>query len=861
MKQQQLTFDKGITNVPSDAICSDNALSESIGLVYENQEHRVIQHPQQLMAGMSGRLIYVHKYNDTQRFITIDTEGNVNWGTNNDGTYKESGTLLQSSGTVNATSVGKTLILTDDNGIHYFLWKENEYKIMSSGLEDPKVEVVMAGSYSINTTEDCSNCIHTEGNLNLPRISEGKQDEYDTLVLGLYAKNKKKQEELNRFVNPFFARYAIELYDGTYTYISNPILLMPSIHANSYGAYYNSKKLEMGTYGSSMRVKCSFDYSEWTDLVKDVVLLASDGVDVYDLEMTDQQFKNETSITDGIYRTYSSQDGNASREILPTYHSYATHGTVLADKSVTCLVSRSEEDLKNRLEEVSVFYRLCSLGIKRNDEDFVAAPIKPHVVENLTTQDQLDTDDYYSRSPLFPKFTYVYNSRLNIASVKRGFFSGFSFFMPYAASANAKSDTYIAYVKITTDSGDTVVRHEYQSPYIQGLWFYYPDSRASWVTIYKHTGNINQLILNAELKEHTGLNGAYYFHKIPTGENDQPVATSSEGALGEKEVKIVPELLPNYIISSEVNNPFVFPASGYNKVGTGRIIAMSTMTQALSQGQFGQYPLIVFTTEGIWAVSVNATGLLQSVHPMSREVALEDNPCITQTDGAVFFASEKGLMVISGSQVACVSSQLSGRDDTFQGVAQMGNFTDYLRSAFIAYDYRDSLLWIFNRESPLSPSNPSTPSEEITPIYIYSIKTGTFSRYNLGESIVTTAVNNYPDYLLQSGGTIFSLIARPNINADNNRYAATIITRPMKLENGLALKTIMQARHIHDMHGTLKLRIFISNNLRHWAEIHSLQGEPWKYYRFRYDFTNLLATDRFSGTVIVTEEQRTNKLR
>ena len=42
LKQQQLTFDKGITNVPSDAICSDNTLEESIGLVYENGDYYIL---------------------------------------------------------------------------------------------------------------------------------------------------------------------------------------------------------------------------------------------------------------------------------------------------------------------------------------------------------------------------------------------------------------------------------------------------------------------------------------------------------------------------------------------------------------------------------------------------------------------------------------------------------------------------------------------------------------------------------------------------------------------------------------------------------------------------------------------------
>ena len=73
-KQQQLTFDKGITNVPSDALCSDNALEESLGMIYDDGEHRVIQKP--VEASLDGltlyegeTLLYVHTYNGVTRMI------------------------------------------------------------------------------------------------------------------------------------------------------------------------------------------------------------------------------------------------------------------------------------------------------------------------------------------------------------------------------------------------------------------------------------------------------------------------------------------------------------------------------------------------------------------------------------------------------------------------------------------------------------------------------------------------------------------------------------------------------------------------------------------------------------------------
>jgi hypothetical protein len=87
----------------------------------------------------------------------------------------------------------------------------------------------------------------------------------------------------------------------------------------------------------------------------------------------------------------------------------------------------------------------------------------------------------------------------------------------------------------------------------------------------------------------------------------------------------------------------------------------------------------------------------------------------------------------------------------------------------------------------------------------------------------------------------------------------------MKLENALALKSIMQIRHIHQLSSDamreFSLEIRASNDLRNWHTLTSLRGIPWKYYTFKYNFGVLYATDSFAGTVLITQERRTNKLR
>jgi hypothetical protein len=305
------------------------------------------------------------------------------------------------------------------------------------------------------------------------------------------------------------------------------------------------------------------------------------------------------------------------------------------------------------------------------------------------------------------------------------------------------------------------------------------------------------------------------------------------------------------LLTSEVNNPWVFKASGYNCIGNGRILGLSTTTTALSEGQFGQYPLLVFSEDGIWALSLDGTGLYTSIRPMSREVC--NNPkSITQTDGAVFFVSKKGLMVITGSQVKCVSEQLSGKIGSFASSVNpginIGKYQTFFANCFIAYDCRDSLLWIFNNGAPTC--------------LVYSIKSGCFGKAAF--YAITNVVNDYPDYIMQDTyHNAYSLTMRQDINVDSTDYNSWMMSRPMKLENALALKSIIQVKHILDTNTNagLVFKIYASNNLRNWCEITSMRGTPWKYYRFEYTFSNLKATDRFAGTMLITQERRTNKLR
>lgn len=887
-KQQQLTFDKGITNVPSDALCSDNALEESLGMVYDDGEHRVIQKPALFMTG-APKILFVHKVHGKTIYIALLSETNVVWGTKNDNNAWDVGaTPLLSSVTesnLQVTSVGNTLIIKNGDTINYFLWNADGNSYIDLGHKLPEVDIrfgMFGSSFEPTWGAKMANGGSMSFNGGDPSINEQKL--YEDQVVGLYNKNIKRLYQNGQFPKPFVLRYALELYDGSYTHASAPIMMFPSVTENSYGIYNEGtadamKWIQIITDGSYLKYKRvdDVDLSVWSDIVKDIVVFASDDVEIYELlgeirprsaPYEDSQH-NRTVWKDGVITNVPNASNMAYRKwwYIPQWPGSGTSFFLPFQK-------REESEIMDDLKNQSIFYRLFAIGTNMTRDAWYngSRRIEKHVLENLTTQERLE-DDYYSHCIFSGESISSYNNRLLLANVTRSFFEGFSSFLPYDGDTPASINWTIE-VDIKTSSGTKTVRKTIPSTEYIGAWyFFYPDPRATEARI--SGGSFTKVLT---LEEHTALNGAFWAaNTLPKG------TPSSSDTVTQKTPTTSPERLYNEIFVSEVNNPFVFRAEGNITVGNGDILGISTLTQAISQGQFGQYPLIVFTTEGIWAASTSSTGLFSAVHPMSREVC--NNPkSITQTDGAVFFSSAKGLMVVVGNDVRNVSDQMAGKTNSFkilvnnaeeEQLVNLGNFREFLASCFIAYDYRDSLLWIFNASYDAC--------------YVYSIKSGTFGKYDFGTGKnVTNVINYYPDYLLQNSDGVLSLLARSDINNDGttpqggtftlNTYNTRLITRPMKLENALALKSLMQIRHIKDFTPrtetetvdgqtvthhwpALALRIFASNNLDHWTELNSLRGTPWKYYRFRYDFTNMIATDRFAGTMVVTQERRTNKMR
>lgn len=892
-----LSFSKGMTNTPSDLLCEDSELAECDGFIYRDGEMKPIQSPKEI-GKIPYKIMYVHKQADYENIIAYDENKTIYWyKKDTDGTISDNQGSFDIGTITDIQSVGNTLVCATDEGLHYLLFKGGAYKDL--GTELPKPIITFSSLAANAELGDRTTCVLDE-----MITSESKRIYYNddgtikkitdweagasaiTYVDYSFANDKTKKDtaqeaiqghitaaisrikEENRFCFPFFLRYALRLFDGTYARISNPIAYFPTVNRNCrfVPVVYEDntwKDADCGTVTKKFLCKLMYttpltfkvtiaeDLDTWGDIVKDLVVFASDDVMPFYLEK-DWSFKTALEVQGQYYYNVIESDaGDFTSSNCKWTFNKTSSSTAERPKTVIVPQYKSDQEIIDELITKSQFYKLFEIALTEskyiNQCQPVQCPIKDNVVSNLTSQAQLTKDDYYGWANMCAGKMFTYNKRINTFSVKRYPFKGFNYFTaPIVDTSNKQKRFYKfkCYTHIVSEQMDRWVESDEFSavPELTASWLYYPDPNAIEMIIEStNTDSFRRVALT----QHKMLNGAYSFEALPF-----PAKTKEELGYGETPrpgTMEGHEFLDSNIYTSVVNNPFVFEASGDNTVGTGKILGIIANTEAVSQGQFGQYPLMVFTDEGTYGMSVNSEGLYSATYPISREVCLDNSPLVP-TDKLVYFVSKKGLMAASGGSVGCMSDMLRGRTPRNFATVGDGKFLEFLKDCRIAYDYRDSLLRIFSKDKAYQ--------------YIYNMIDKTFSIVYSGME-AQAIVNDYPDNLIQdTSGNVYSLTGKSDINDDENTYKGSFVTRPLKLGGSMNLKSLRAIKHLVDTdNGNIALEIYGSNDCKHWQKLISLGGKPYKYFTFVYHLEGLKATDAFSGSIVEIQTRRQDKIR
>lgn len=560
-------------------------------------------------------------------------------------------------GTVTAVEqIGNTLSLVTPDNVFYILYESGKYRFLGILPDLPVVNFRVDNQYK--KEKKYSDIYSDVGSITRDTFGEATK-------AVLYSTREDIIKEYNFcFFDAFFIRYAFRLFDGTLTKHSPPILVMPRSKIEKmlltryvfgdkglqngdgkyYGENYGYAYSQVTAWAFSMQMWYNMKgLDKWRDIVQSVDVFISPYLNI----STPENIRNDFVTIDGQWCW-------EEPVINPNMANYLT-------------------SVKNN----SSFYFVRSILLNEeveigNPVPFPEANTDSRFMENLV-QNEAMTNDNYSHHSYGAAVSYVYNNRLHLANTKTTFFKGFHpGYFQWTNDYNGVSfsegpvNAMVAEVEIQTGSnaGNVYAYYTSSAPGLipvnklfSSAFISYPDPRAKKITIYEINGDKWTKVKSIQLTPHNFLNLAYYLDKdlVPiVGEKkpDPPLLTSPDTDLS----VIIYE--PNKIKVSELNNPMVFPNLNTYQVSNGTVLALASNIMNVSDRNYGQYPLYVFTDEGVWTLNVGEGQVVYSAvsSPTYYEAPATSN--IASTPYGVIFTTQRGLCLINGQQVDFISPQL-----------------------------------------------------------------------------------------------------------------------------------------------------------------------------------------------------------
>lgn len=723
-------------------------------------------------------------------------------------------------------------------------------------------------------------------------IKEDKQSEVTQSIYALVNRTNNLIASKGRFYANFFVRYCYRMFDGSMIMHSSPVFIpvqvpdnfiVMSANAHSFNATdgyintsdgFNFQREDGENNKSNVHItKAAFIYyprnvdlnytildakrdelEEWKDVIKSVDVFITPPI----INVNTSEKITSLGATRKNYKLGHGQ----------VYKTYESDQNLIGGTSVY-FPSLSVDAYRNKLKNTSAFYKVCSLKISDlTNYTTKKLPVDKNAVYQVSLQEQMK-DDYKTHNFLFAQGSYVYNHRINLYGMKEKLFQGFNgcvmlpgqYILKYDDSEGKEIYRYRIQkivVSLNTTSGTKYVessdkffsRQDIDVFMISNLVKFYPDSRADKMAIFCKDSSDNDVIFVFPLEQCAELNGAMHMGDF-TDNYEQYKVDSFDYTVDD-----VVEL-SNKIYTSESDNAFYFPLNGINTVGIGTIQGIASTTRALSQGQFGQYPLMAFSTDGIWAMEVSSKGTYSSIHPISREVC--SNPkSITQLDQSVLFATNRSISRIAESQVVSMSDVLDGPGFNISGTlgkflnffndtdedsdsvktikAQMRQLIDFTSSPIeffqrcqVIYDYKNSRIFC------LDVTQTSKTSTADTVALCYSIKDNAWSTFLIQN--VLTAINSYPHPYIQYRDGSVIVLDKGYDYEDPTEYHGIIVTRTLKFDEDNVPDSI--TGYIHSLtSGCIPVMwLYGSNDNQNWHYIGRLGGMKSSYmatHSYRY---------------------------
>jgi hypothetical protein len=406
-----------------------------------------------------------------------------------------------------------------------------------------------------------------------------------------------------------------------------------------------------------------------------------------------------------------------------------------------------------------------------------------------------------------------YNNRAHI-------FDSYSTIYPQSVVCSSNTgypfQTQEAYVHIECNERTVILKTKALVPSLSGagnkIAVFYPDARAKKILI--ATDSFNTTYCTVNLEESSRYNFAF-------GEAEYVASYDTE------DKKTTSNILheANTINVSAQYNPFVFPVEYSYAVG-GIIKDLATSYLPISSTQVGQYPLNVFTTNGVYAMEQgNGTSLYSNIVPLQPLVI--DGKSVATPVGT-FFISSRSLYLLSGREAVNLSYVLNGEREltlrdteaykrlcldktgTFQDYSHLissEDFEDFVDDAVLTYDQ-------LNNELIISSGNPSI-------YYSYVLNLDTKAYHKIGRRYIGS--QSVARYAIEAQGSSRNLV---DMHIEENSVQPILLqSRPMPLDalfSHIQRLVLLADARLRDGQ-KLCISVFGSDNLHDWKCIISSQ--------------------------------------
>lgn len=769
---------RGISRTPSDRLTEDGGCAESLNVQLDNTELAPSFIPEDvtkklgLPDDLQAEKVFVHKTANYENVVVIQ-EGQFK-------AYSNASEIISSfpmSGEVSdIISLGNTIIVLTSESVNYVLFRGGKYIRLGADIPFPKLKIEAKGESGKKSVTIDLDDLGLTGNYRT--FSSLQYGEYlnsginaDEGVVKILSKiNEQKavmSGELGRkgaFWGPVYVMYGVTLYNGT-VITTVPELIcrdvaLPYVWGLTLSSKFTmngaNKEFQGGIEGDieapafTLGVSAEEDYhlADWKDVIQSVDVYVSLPIDtapdyrrIEIKEVTDTDTANATQT-----RTATTNWG-----ILKENEQILGEGNFYKVKSYE--LSQEENDTISKLfftwnsqdydvsgeSLVESIHRLPSSSV---DHVYVDA-LKVRAEKALQYNEQVLLSSASNLlqyrgvvSTRWQSSNWMYTARLKFILSDGGvIYSEEGIQLP--------SSGFLSFASTKATSVEMIIRLDRKIYTDQDWTDYYIETTYSY--------------LKLPMNPHPSMPCAYA--KIGLGKSLEEYAFEKNGSLTLEQAEKIVDFnvdapyylsLDNKLLVSSASNPFVYPETK-RITFQSKVLGVAVSTTALSQGQFGQFPLYVFTEDGIWAMETATDGSFVTSKPLSRDMCV--NPkSITSIDNAVVFVSDKGVMLLQGSQVVNISPYMNGRHYVVENTARTiiegqdffcellpaisdhTHFLAFVKNASVAYDYAGKRLIFIKDDEAYQ--------------YVYKLDTQTWHKTAYGIDL-TAPINSYPECLVK----------------------------------------------------------------------------------------------------------------